>query len=929
MKIIMTRHGTPWLGGCAALLALGSQGIAQAQVETGNELAEITVTASRINAAGFTAPTPTSVLTAADVERTAPMQITDALSQIPSFRFTGQSSSASQFANLRSIGATRTLVLVNGRRHVPTQPDGTFDLNLIPASLVSRTEVVTGGASASWGSDAVSGVVNLLLDTQLTGIKGNVQVGQSRYGDARTTGLSLAGGTSFAGGRGHVIAGAEFAQDNGIKDLQTPYFSRPWAYEERASISNPNFATNGSPGVIYTTNVRRADTSAGGLITTGPMRGLQFDPSGALVPFSYGTLLGNTMIGGGSNQGETGTPGGDLRYPYRRYSFLTHAEYEFGANTTGFVEASYAHSLTNGAHTNAIRFDAAVTGTTSCTSTTAATSLGTIAVNINNAYLPAAAKAQMQALGITCFGMGRTFRDLENLRPDDGSPWMWRAVAGLKGKIGEWSWNAYVQEGKNRSQQIRAGNLNMTNFRQAIDAVRDSSGNIVCRVALTGTTGCVPLNLFGSGSVSAAAAAYVTGTSQMISDTTQTVAAADVQGDVFSLPAGPVRLATGVEYRKEELNTTVDALSAADLWQTGNRKAAKGSYDVKEVFVETNLPLLKDQPVFKALDLNAAARHTNYSSSGGVTTWKVGLTWDLNSQVLVRATRSSDIRAGNLSELYTPFATTTANLRNSVTGVTLPGAVETRGNPSLNPEKAQTLTYGISYHPNWADGLRLSADAYRIEIKDAIGTLTAQQIIDRCYLDKVQEYCSNFIVTDTTGAITRVITPFLNLNKFKTSGLDLEAQYRFSMQSLGVPGMFTARVLANNVRELATTATINSTVTDPSGQYNSPSWTVFGTLTWERDRFSGTLDMRYYQGGKIDKTLTQGLLAANGVNINHVGSTVYTNVSAQYNFGADRKLQVYARINNLFDRWPPFPSNGGGLFDEVGQAFRIGLRFSH
>ena len=341
------------------------------------------------------------------------------------------------------------------------------------------------------------------------------------------------------------------------------------------------------------------------------------------------------------------------------------------------------------------------------------------------------------------------------------------------------------------------------------------------------------------------------------------------------------------------------------------------------------MPLAASATWAEALDLNLAARYTDYSSSGGVTTWKAGATWDINDQVRLRATRSRDIRAGNLAELFTPVSTaTTSGLRNPITGDSSPALVETRGNRTLDPEEADTLTAGIAYAPNWASGLRLSVDYYEIKIDGAIGTLTAQQIVDRCYLDQLASFCG-LIQTDAADRITRVTTTQLNLDQFETNGFDFEVAYDLPLAQLwsGARGDLGFRVLANYVDELATTAAVNGRVTDPAGQYTTPHWSAYGTIRYDLDRLSTVLDIRWFEGGAIDNTLTLGALSATGVNINYVGSSTYLNASVSYRFGQDESIETFARVNNLLDEWPPFPNNGTLLFDEVGRSYRVGVRF--
>src|SRR5690606_27319385 len=240
------------------------------------------------------------------------------------------------------------------------------DLGVIPTILLQRTEVVTGGASASWGSDAVAGVINLILKDDLEGIEGTVQGGVSRYSDAENYMVSLAGGTHFAGGRGHILVGGEYSKDKGIRGLQRPHVSRPWA--GRGSVGNSAFATNGQPGTIYHPDVRRADVSHGGLITSGPLRGLQFNPDGTTSQFGFGEVYGNNMIGGTDNFADAPTPGGDLKFPFERYSIMGRAKFDLTEGLSVFAEGTYASVISTGLAQPA-RNNGAVTGNPACTTT--------------------------------------------------------------------------------------------------------------------------------------------------------------------------------------------------------------------------------------------------------------------------------------------------------------------------------------------------------------------------------------------------------------------------------------------------------------------------------------------------------------------------------------------------------------------------------
>lgn len=908
----------------------------QPQATEATEAADsaITVTASRVRGSGFNAPTPLTVLGGDQIDAIAPTQVQDILALVPSFRTTGQPASATTYANLRGIGAQRTLVMVDGRRHVPTFSDGTVDLGVIPTILVDRTEVVTGGASASWGSDAVAGVINLILKDDLEGIEGTAQVGISDYGDGHNHLISLAAGSSFAGGRGHILIGGEYAKDEGIRGLQQPNVSRPWA--GRGSVGNAAFATNGQPGTIYDTDVRRADVSAGGLITSGPLRGLQFNSDGTTSQFGFGQVYGNNMIGGTDNFADAPTPGGDLKFPFERYSVMGRASFELSDAVTLFAEGTYAHVLSSGLGQPA-RNNGAVTGTPNCTSTMLVSSLGSIQVPIDNPFLPGAVRQQMLDAGITCFNMGRVFTDpgMGEFTVRDGSPAIYRGVVGAEGDLfGNWGWDAYYQFGRNKFQQRRIGNVHVANFRRAIDATQVGD-EIVCRVNADGNPdnddpACQPFNLFGSGSPSAAAINYVTGTSQFDMVTKQHVAAFNASGDVVSLWAGPIGAAIGIEYRKEEIEAVADPVSQANGWHSSNRKAISGDYDVKEVFGELAVPLLRDLPFASALDLNLAARYTDYSSSGGVTTWKVGGTWDLSDALRFRVTRSRDIRAGNLGELFTPTAVLVTNVRDPRTSAVAPVPVTTQGNRSLAPEKADTLTAGVVVQPGWMQGFRLSVDYYDITIDGQIGSLAADDILRQCFEENISVFC-DAVSTGTAGQIVGVVRQFENLDRFETRGVDIEAAYRTSIGQSGQDLNF--RVLANYTDKLATTAAASGAVRDTAGEFGNPHWTVVGTVRYSGERLGAGLDLRWYEGGAIDSRLIEGEISRDGININRVDPKLYTNLTLDYDLSeaSNHGIQLYFRVANLFNQDPPFPITGEGqtLYDPTGRSYKIGVRFKY
>ncbi|HEX5254592.1 MAG TPA: TonB-dependent receptor plug domain-containing protein, partial [Mycobacterium sp.] len=316
----------------------------------GNQ-SDIVVTGTRLPA-GVRAPTPLTVLGTKAIEDREPATLGELLQQIPSLGEIDSPNTAGVTSrgggqinpDLRGLGPSRTLVLIDGRRHVPTATTGSVDLKVVPTLLVQRVEVVTGGASAAYGSDAVAGVVNIVLNDDLTGIHGTADAGMSEHGDGAEKRFSLAGGSGFADGRGHVMAGFDFVDIGGIGTQLT----RDWGRRDVGLITNPNFATNGLPNFIISPNVHSAITTPGGLIVSGPLRGIQFDPGGTISNFDFGQVFGSTMIGGdGAHQNENLLA--LLGTPTRDFNALASAKYDVSDHVQLFAQLSAGTSDTGGA----------------------------------------------------------------------------------------------------------------------------------------------------------------------------------------------------------------------------------------------------------------------------------------------------------------------------------------------------------------------------------------------------------------------------------------------------------------------------------------------------------------------------------------------------------------------------------------------------
>jgi outer membrane receptor protein involved in Fe transport len=946
------------VGAITVVVFLVSSAYAQAPPTQNSDetLAEVVVTGSRVTRTGFTAPTPTTVVGAAEIELRAANSVGDTLNELPGFRATSSPTTNTVFptngiaqthADLRGLGSVRTLSLLNGRRHVATAATGQVDLALIPSILVERAEVVTGGASAAWGSNAVAGVVNLILKNNLQGIETTAQYGISGQSDDQNWKLGIAAGTGFSGNRGHFIVGGEYSDSEGV----APMAIRKWN-KDRGSVDNTWVGgvppANGLPARIYTDNWRWGNMASGGLITGLPLGppnpaaqallGLTFNPDGSVRPFQFGQRFGSTMIGGETFALPQLSPG--LKSPIKRYSALSRVEYDLTDSLNAFVEVSLAEVEANITAAAPRDFGASGRPIPPAGAPFAAVT-GTVIARTENPYMPATLRNQMTAAGISAVFLGRYNDDLgyfNMIVPNQTQRYVFGLDGGLGGK-GNWKWDAYYQYGRNE-EKTHSTNRRIDSFwQQAIDVVDDptiAGVQPICRSTIANrTNGCVPFNIFGSGASTQAARDYVTEDGFILTRATQKVAAANLNGELFQLNAGPVVLATGVEWRTEDLFQDADSL-AKDINQVSAFFIpTNGSIDVKEVYAELVTPLVKDAAFAKGVDLSLAGRYTDYSTSGGVPSWKVGVSWDVNNQLRFRGTVSRDIRAANIAELYAantrvPFLPVDKILgRPSGFAVALVG-----GNPNLEPELGTTYTGGVVFQTE-GRALRTSVDFYRIEIKDQIVALGGQEVIDRCALNLTSTYCSQIQRNPLTQSIESVISPNVNLIGFLTSGVDVELAYARPLSI--IPGQIMIQAFANYTHELTRIDELgkidrsNQPGLGFGGTIGVPRWQGNVTLIYKRGGYSGSVQTRIVKGGEIDTLAIPG--TATSANVYTVPTGYLWNLTSSYDFksglGGAKRFQVFGLVDNVLDAEPPFPISQSPYYDAIGRTYRVGVRLKY
>ena len=935
---------------------------------------QVVVTGSRTITNGLDAPSPVTVILASQLQDAAPGNIAHSLNELPVFLgnttqnanvSTGSGSGAASTLNLRGLGSQRTLVLIDGQRVVSEGSTGPVDIDLIPTSLVERVDIVTGGASAAYGSDAVAGVVNFVLDTKYTGLKGGLNGGANLDGEGKSIGGWVTGGDDFDGGRGHIVLNVGYQNLSAVKS--TAWSRTSWGVITSPYVTSGNPASATNPNRVTVSNVALSQADIGGLITgnSGPaavLNGTTFGSGGSSNPFQYGSYVTSLTMSGGSplsandNEGNLVNQGYTYAYdtdPLEQANVFVHSTYDITNNITVFVEGIYATAFSRYPISPAFNISPEL-----------------ITIFSGNPYIPAQIQQIMTTDNIPSFTMGRLDVDWSQMLFAINNTTE-RFVGGFQGSLGgDWSFNSYFEHGVTLESSQTHGDENQVNEYRSFDAVvNPANGQIVCNSTLQNPNStnpsianCVPTNLFGPNAASSAATAYDLGTSVSHRHNQQDVANFNVNGKPISDWAGPISFVFGAEYRNEFVDQADNAISAEVIDGTGirgfpialenkvggyertNIQPLRGSFHVMEGFGEADIPLTKDAYLAKSLDLNLAFRYADYSQSGTVPTWKIGSVYQPVDGLKIRITQSRDVRAPNVSELDTPVAVAQTAINdpadhNAVINI----PTETTGNPHLSVEKANTTTFGISLEPDWLQGFGSSVDYYNISIANEIATLSDQIIVNQCYAGDTS-LCSLVTRNPTTGALQEVISPELNLAKFKTSGIDYEINYITPVSSFvsAWTGDLSFRLLANYLAELETAspgiAPGSTTILQRAGDLsnsNAPRWRGNLTVDYDNGPYSVFVQERYIGAGKYDTTFnTPSNMYA--IDNNTISAEAYTDITLHYRFGAEAAYDLSFTVTDLFNGSPPDSASfraqgtqpfGTSLYDFVGRCYTLRLQF--
>lgn len=949
------------LSACVAL-ALSATSAAQAQDAT--TLDQVTVTGSRLLRSDLNAPSPTTVVSEENIRLSGSATVENVLNEFPQLA-AGNTSSVNNgggsgvlTANLRGLGATRTLTLVNGRRFMPGDANGVVDLASIPDALISSVEIMTGGASAVYGSDAIAGAVNFILKDDFEGLEAAYTHGQTSEGDGAYDKYDLTIGGNFADGRGNAVLSLSHTE-------RDPVLQGDRAFSEVPLDTINGELTPGGSGSIPGTRISLSGTQLRSL------NGVNLTPAGDCSAMS------------GIRFGEGGTPlpycnpqdaynYADLNYlqrPLERTQITALGNFQVTDSVQAYGEAYYAN--------NRNEYQQAPDSFTPVTPGAGSSTLLVPNYASNPALLPAVQQFFSNNAAIfdpdgdgtaSVVGAGRRADEL-GPRYYTYERASYNIIGGLRGDFelhdGHWwKWDAYYQEQRTRTDTVNHNQINQTRLSQSLDAVVDASGNVVCA---NPASGCVPASIFGLGSISPGAAAYLTPIRASRETFDRTAGGASVSGTLFDLPAGAVSLAFGAEYRRDRYDFQPSAMDVSGEYGSVSQAPMSGQYSVRELFTEFRVPLLSGVPFAQELAIEGAARYSDYSTIGGVNTWKLGLEWAPTDWMRLRGAYNVAIRAPNLNELYAPQA------RGFTAGVdpcavsANPSAAQqqlcvaqgvpaadiasfsqasvgfertTGGNPELKEEESKTFTVGSVFSIPGINGLNFAVDYFQVEVDDAITSVSANQMLSDCFggLDAGSSSC-RAIVRLPNGQIDDVRSTLQNIGSLKARGLDFQGDYNFDLPSswsIGGGGAeMSVTLLANWLFERSMQVIANQDKVDCAGVMGSGCGGGTGNfmipdfkLNLSTAYRSGPLSLRL-QGRMIDKfDLYPGTTAA----VSESPRMWYVDTSVSYDI--TEHVQVYGGVDNIADRQPPIlgtalagdANTDVSLYDVLGRRYFLGVR---
>jgi outer membrane receptor protein involved in Fe transport len=913
------------------LLGLSTPAFAQnadnADAPAGDET--IVVTGSRIARPDLQQASPISIVSSQELKLSGKPNVEAIINDLPQLIPSTTAASNNpgggvSTADLRGLGAQRTLVLVDGRRYVSYDSNQVVDLNTVPAGLIDHVEVVSGGRSAVYGSDAIAGVINFVLKKNFSGVEANANYRLNEAGDGGTFNTNILLGQNFAGGRGNITFYADYIKRDGVDQSARSYTRQTYTDDGEGGLAA------GGSGTIPATRMALNNTQ------------YKFNQDGSLSSYNSATDAYNYA------------PSNYLQVPQKRILLSAQAHFDFNDHLTLYAEGQFIR--------NKVRNKLAPTPFT-----------GTVELDTDSSFLSSDAQALLAAAdtdgdGYTSANIYRRMTEVGD-RISDVTNTAFRTMIGARGQIsGDWNYDAYYTYARTRQVEKQYGNVSRSRVEQALKTSYDSDGNLVCSDS---SNGCVPLNIFGEGNISDEAADFISITTRNVSIITEQVAnVAITNGNLFDLGAGPAGIAFGFEYRNEHGSYNPDeALSSGDVVGFNAGEGLSGGYNVKEFFSEISVPLLADMPLVHKLDFNGAYRFSHYSTATkNVSTFSAGLIYAPVKDVTFRGQYSRAVRAPSVSELYSgqsqdyptatdPCATSAATTSSTLSASCLASGVSssalgtdfyggssqiesvTGGNPDLREETSNTWGVGVILQPSFAPRLSLTVDYYNTKIDNYISTAGTANIIRACYGDEANgwtpydsSYCSLLPRNATSSEIEGAVNLQSNTGGLKTSGVDFELNYSVPL-NFGVFGAKSSklafrvagtRLIAFDLNPVAAISALNQNCAGKFGVNCGDPYSKLrlnNRITWTSGPITLGLTHRYLSSVRDDDdTTTYTVEKIKAYNLFDIG----LQVQATENFGWSLGM------NNMFNKKPPILGDNQqqsntypSTYDVYGRAFFV------
>ena len=961
----------------------------QAKPAKADDIQVIVVTGSRISRRDFKAESPISTISTATISAAAQPSLDRAIGQIPQFEAAQGAAEVgdvqgsigfgggASYSDLRGVGRNRSLVLMDGRRLMPSTPDGAIDLNTIPMGMIENVEVITGGASAAYGSDAVAGVANFKLRQKFQGVEVDVEHGASTRNDGAQSQVSILAGAKLDDDKGHILIDLEYGKRDAVSGADRPFFTQPTVRflgrPPEGIVFKGGWGTGAGQPTIAAVNTILAKYSGTTPISgSGAYNGaIGVNTDGTLFTSNAGSNCAQNYKGVGSVKGAIISPSctqagvvlGNyfaVQVPLTKYNAFMKADYAFNDHVTGYTQFSFSES-------------SALDQTSPGSTKTSASASQILKIPVSNPFVQS--NADLMALVNSAYGgavpANATLYDSKLLfgwgnRVETYKYDVWQMLAGLKGDIPgtQFDWDVYASFGRSTYASKASGDISISAINSILAGTNTASG----------CTGATAWNPFGLQPVSAGCLAYAGRTDNTTDTLTSKNVEATLQGPLFSLPAGEVRMAVGADYRDSNYRYQPDSIFiAGDSLAFGSDTPSSGMQKATEVFGELLVPVFKDQFLAKDLSVDLGYRYSKYDTFAGKGTWKADMNWTVIDGVRLRGGYSLAIRAPSLADLYVGKSVNNTNLTSdpcdalssyrtganasqvqalcaaqaasagtstySYNGAVVSVPVQSGGNSLLLPETAKTWSMGAVLSP--IRGLDISIDYYNINISGAIASLSAGQILTDCYgastnpgFSASNTFCQRIKRDSSTGTISLLTSGTFNFNNLRLDGIDTQVGYKFGMDQLGLPlgaGNIQLNSIISYLRHYTVTPADGSGATEYAGGlsdtlvtsdgenlYAHPRWKSNSSVTYTHDSLTASLRWRYI--GKM-------------ANLDDAASTVpavsYFDIDGHYVF--DGKYTLSAGINNIGDKTPPFIGTlelrtDAASYDVIGRTWYMSLK---